>query len=105
MTEATSFEGMIGRALLGDDKEKTLQMIRVDCKHYAMQKMFCECGNILDQKRTNILRDKAGKDKAVCCDKCRRTAETKIQGYPDKTGLSGWTWNNWTGQQNVLAFE
>ena len=102
MKSPTSFEGMIGRALLGDDKEKELQLIRIDCKHYAMQKMFCDCGNILDQMRTNILRDASGKDKAVCCDSCRAAAVKKLNGVSDTTGLRGWSFSNWDGKELIL---
>jgi hypothetical protein len=107
MTEPTTFEGMIGRALLGDNAEKELQLIRIDCKHYAMQKIFCECGAILDQRRTNILRDRNGKDRAVCCDACRDKAIEALQNVADTTDrekqiLKGWTFSNWNGRTPVL---
>lgn len=101
MKNPTSFEGMIGRAIIGDDQEKELQLIRIDCKSYAMQKMFCDCGAILDQRRTNILRDETGKDKAVCCDNCRAAAEKKLLGVSDTTGLKGWSFSNWSGKQLI----
>lgn len=103
MKSPTSFEGMIGRALLGDNEEKELQLIRIDCKSYAMQKMFCDCGAILDQRRTNILRDATGKDKAVCCDNCRTNAIKALKKHQDVNGLAGWTWNSWTGSIGVIA--
>ena len=101
MKDTTSFEGMIGRALLGDNEEKELQLIRIDCKSYAMQKMFCDCGDILDQKRTNILRDANGKDKAVCCDNCRAASMKKLK-VKDLPALTGWTWANWSGSSELV---
>jgi hypothetical protein len=101
--DSTSFEGMVGRAIFGDDKEKNLQMIRIDCKLYASQKIFCECGGILDQKKIQILRDENEKVKAVCCQKCREKAEEKFQGVNVASGLRGWTWANWDWVTTVVA--
>lgn len=97
----TTYEGMIGRAILGDDTEKTRQMIRVDCKLYASQKMFCDCGTIFDQKKIQILRDQDETVKAVCCMACRQKAQEKLSSVSDTTGLSGWTWANWTHVEPV----
>jgi hypothetical protein len=91
----TSFEGMVGHALLGDDAEKEKQLRRIDCKLYASQKMFCECGNVHDQRKISILKDGTGKIVGVCCPKCRQLAESKLKGK-DLSNLAGWTWNNWT---------
>ena len=98
----SSFEKLVGQALLGDDADKELAMARIDCKHYAMQKMFCDCGNVLDQTSTNILRDNNGKDKSVCCNVCRGKAIESISRVEDPSGLIGWTFVNWTGAQPVL---
>jgi len=94
----TNYEAMIGKALLGDDKEKTRQMIRVDCKMYASTKMFCECGQVHDQKKIQILRDDKETIKAVCCRDCRTKAETQFAGKD----LPGWTWANWTTVQPAI---
>jgi len=67
-----------------------------------MQKMVCDCGAVLDQTGTNILRDAAGKDKAVCCNVCRGKAITALGSVADTSGLIGWTFVNWTGAQPVL---
>ena len=99
--DETSFEAMIGRALLGDDKEKELQFIRIDCKHYAMNKMFCDCGNILDQKKIQLLKNDTDRIVAVCCEECRKTAENKLKAK-DLTGLIGWTWSNWDWKTSIV---
>lgn len=98
----SSFEKLIGEALLGNNANKALAMARVDCKHYAMKKMFCDCGSVLDQTGTNILRDENGKDKAVCCNVCRGKAIEAISRVADPSGLIGWQFVNWTGLQPVL---
>lgn len=86
-----SYGSMIGRALLGDDAEKQKQMVRVDCKMFASNRMFCECGVCFDQKKIQILRDATGKTKAVCCQDCRLKAEKQFAGQ----SLPGWLWLNW----------
>lgn len=94
----TNYEAMIGKALLGDDKEKNRQMIRVDCKMYASTKMFCACGQCFDQKKIQILRDETETIKSVCCRDCRTKVETKFAGHD----LPGWTWANWTTVQPAI---
>ena len=99
----TSYEQMIGRAIMGDDADKDTQMRRVDCKMYASQKIFCECGDVHDQKKIQILRNHEGAIQGVVCRKCRTRAEETILLAPDSTGLRGWTWDNWFGTELVCA--
>lgn len=87
-----TYEEMIGRAILGDEQEKEKQLNRVECKLQASHRMFCKCGNILDQRTVEILRDDKGETIAVYCPECKRAVQEAIsEGH----GLQGWTFSNW----------
>lgn len=101
MTDETSYESMIGTAILGDHTEKERQMRRVDCKMYASQKMFCECGTIHDQKKIQILKDDSGTVKAVCCPACREKAMRMIDSIEKCRALNRWSWNNWDSSELI----
>ena len=66
----SSFESIIGDALLGGDKAKALS--RVACKTAAMQLISCpSCKRILDQKTTVVVDGKkSGKTLGAWCRSC-----------------------------------
>lgn len=86
-----TYEEMIGRAILGDEQEKDIQLNRVECKLQASHRMFCKCGNVLDQRTVEILRDERGETRAVSCPDCKIAAQDAFAGH----SLPGWTFSNW----------
>jgi len=99
-----SYEEMIGAALLGDDAEKEKQLRRVDCKLWASNKIFCECGAVHDQRKIQILKNAEDKIVGVCCHNCRKKAEDALKAK-DLTALIGWTWNNWDWSTTIVHVE
>ena len=80
----SSYESLIGQALLGDDDAKATAMRRVTCKAAASTRMFCECGSILDQKTVHVLEmtNKTSHEEstlAACCKDCAEKQGPKLQ--------------------------
>ena len=80
----SSYESLIGAALLGDDAAKAKSMRRVTCKAAASQKMFCDCGSILDQKTVHVLEMKRKGTEhentlCACCKACAEKQGAKLQ--------------------------
>lgn len=80
----SSYEKLVGAALLGDDKAKTDSMRQITCKLAASQRMFCDCGDILDQQTVYVLemvRREDGKESTLtaCCKACAIKQGDKLQ--------------------------
>lgn len=80
----SSYESLIGAALLGDEDAKNKAMRRVTCKLAASQKMFCDCGSILDQKTVHVLEmthKETNKESTLtaCCKTCAEKQGAKLQ--------------------------
>lgn len=104
MNNATSFEGMIGAAILGDDAEKEKQLRRYDCKLYAMKLVMCGCGQIHDQKKIQLLCDESGEVRTVSCPACREKGQATATAHAEKNPgvYDGWTWQNWNDSSPVI---
>jgi len=79
-----TYEALIGAAILGDNEAKSTAMRRVTCKAAASQRMFCDCGDILDQKTVHVLemtRKADGKESTLtaCCKSCAEKQGEKLQ--------------------------
>lgn len=79
-----SYESLIAKAILGDDKDKADAMRQTTCKLAASQTMFCQCGHILDQKTVHVLEviDVATNEEktlAACCPDCAKYHATKLE--------------------------
>jgi hypothetical protein len=80
----SSYEKLIGAALLGDDKAKTDSMRQITCKLAASTRMFCDCGDILDQSTVHVLEmvnRETGKESTLtaCCKSCAEKQGAKLQ--------------------------
>jgi hypothetical protein len=80
----STYEKLIGAAILGDDKEKTDSMRQITCKLAASQRMVCDCGDILDQKTVHVLEmvhRETGKESTLtaCCQSCAIKQGAKLQ--------------------------
>ena len=66
------YERIIGTALLTGDHDKALR--RTTCKLAASTRMFCGCGNVLDQKTVHVVEivHNDGKEQTVAalCPEC-----------------------------------
>ena len=66
------YEQIIGQALLTGDHDKALRQIT--CKTAASTRMFCGCGNILDQKKIHVVEivHNDGKEQTIAalCPEC-----------------------------------
>lgn len=66
------YEKIIGTALLTGDHDKAMR--RITCKTAASTRMFCGCGNILDQKKVHVVEivHNDGKEQTVAalCPEC-----------------------------------
>tara|TARA_R110000868_G_scaffold394052_2_gene665257 strand:- start:10 stop:330 length:321 start_codon:yes stop_codon:yes gene_type:complete len=80
----SSYENLVGAALLGDDKAKTDSMRQITCKLAASTRMVCDCGDILDQSSVHVLemvRREDGKESTLtaCCQSCAIKQGDKLQ--------------------------
>ena len=50
-----SIQKAIGQAIVGDDATKARVMRQLTCNTAARVKCFCDCGNILDEKKVTVL--------------------------------------------------
>lgn len=66
------YEQIIGQALLTGDHDKAMR--RITCKTAASTRMFCGCGNILDQRKVHVVEiihpDKREETIAALCPDC-----------------------------------
>jgi hypothetical protein len=79
-----TYESLIGAALLGDDKQKTDSMRQITCKLAASTRMFCDCGEVLDQQTVHVLEmvhRETGKESTLtaCCKSCAEKQGAKLQ--------------------------
>jgi hypothetical protein len=80
----STYEELVGAALLGDDKAKTDSMRKVTCKLAASTRMFCDCGEVLDQRTVHVLEmvhRETGKESTLtaCCKVCAEKQGAKLQ--------------------------
>jgi hypothetical protein len=80
----SSYEELVGAALLGDDKQKADSMRKVTCKLAASTRMFCDCGEVLDQSSVHVLEmvhRETGKESTLtaCCQTCAIKQGAKLQ--------------------------
>lgn len=90
-----SFEGLVGRALIGDAKEKDIAECRIACKLGAQHRITCTCGDILDQKRTVVFEFRGTEDDKpvlTCCEQCADRFIEALKTTGAKPGLYVQTW-------------
>jgi hypothetical protein len=80
----STYEELVGAALLGDDKQKADSTRQITCKLAASTRMFCNCGEILDQSTVHVLemvRKEDGKESTLtaCCKACAIKQGAKLQ--------------------------
>lgn len=66
----------IGQAILGDDATRARVMRQITCNTSARIKCFCDCGNILDEKKVTVLEIHGAKETTLgaYCDECAPAA-------------------------------
>ena len=96
----SGYESLIGQAIMGNDSDKEKSMHRITCKMVASQKMFCGCGQILDQKDICVLETHDNdKTLAACCSKCGKVMDKK---YGVHTELQDkYCWVTWDGKKEL----
>jgi hypothetical protein len=80
----SSYETLIAKAILGDDKDKETSARQITCKAAASHMMVCQCGHILDQKTVHVLEviDVATNEEktlAACCPDCAKSHAVKLE--------------------------
>ena len=80
----STYEELVGAALLGDDKAKTNSMRQITCKLAASTRIFCDCGEVLDQQTVHVLEmnhRETGKESTLtaCCQSCAEKQGAKLQ--------------------------
>jgi hypothetical protein len=91
-----SYEGLVGRAIIGTPEEKVLAMSRVTCKMNASHKMNCVCGGILDQKTivcVEIHADNKETPVTAMCPKCWPGFQDALRKNGVKPGVKVVTWS------------
>jgi len=80
------YERIIGTALLTGDHDKALR--RITCKTAASTRMFCGCGNILDQKTVCVVEivHNDGKEQTIAalCPECWTKNKAAIENVAKK---------------------
>ncbi len=80
----STYENLVAAALLGDDKQKADSMRQITCKLAASTRMFCDCGEVLDQSTVHVLEmvhRETGKESTLtaCCKVCAEKQGAKLQ--------------------------
>ena len=91
-----SYEGLVGRAIIGTPNEKVLAMVRVTCKMNASYKVTCVCGSILDQKKiicVEIHADDKETPVTAMCPKCWPAFQDALRKNGVKPGVKVVTWS------------
>jgi hypothetical protein len=80
------YEKIIGTALLTGDHDKAMR--RITCKTAASTRMFCGCGNILDQKTVCVVEiihaDGKQQTVAALCPDCWTNNKAAIENVAKK---------------------
>jgi len=105
----SEYEKLIASALLGDDAEKAKVLRRITCKSAASTRMFCDCGEILDQKTVYVLEmnhKATGKESTLtaCCKACAIKQGKKIQQIVRLHGAEYEVyWTTWQAQIDITG--
>jgi hypothetical protein len=89
-----SFEGLVGRALIGDPRERDIAECRIVCKSAAMNGITCKCGDVLDQKTTVLFERDRAPFKVVCHRCAEKLANAlKAPEFKGESKYAAFTWN------------
>jgi hypothetical protein len=95
----SSYEKLIGQALLGGDREQSMR--RIACKTVASTQMVCGCGDVLDQRTVCVLETQDGsKTLAACCPACKEKQAPEIAAIAADKNWS-LVWLTWNGAETV----
>jgi len=80
----STYKNLVAKALLGDDKQKVDSTRQITCKLAASTRMFCDCGEILDQSTVHVLemvhRETSRESTlTACCQSCAEKQGAKLQ--------------------------
>ncbi len=100
----SSFEYLIGSALLGSDADRDLSLVRVAVKSAVISRITCRCGAVLDQSDAVLFSDgsqagRHGRSLAVVCPSCFDRCgadEIRRAAAASRLGLFACTWNGET---------
>jgi hypothetical protein len=105
----SSYESLIAKAIIGNDKDKTEAMRQTTCKAAASHMMVCECGHILDQRTVHVLEvvDVAtGEEKtlAACCPDCAKSHAVKLETVARvQRETNRYRWQTWQRTIDIVT--
>ena len=74
-------EKIIADALLSGDFAQGIR--RVTCNIAASTRMYCECGDVLDQHTVSVIENDKGTTIGACCPKCIDKYRERLAALPD----------------------
>lgn len=77
----TPSEKIIAEALACGDHATGIRRITINAA--VMLRVFCECGNTLDQATASVIESDSGRSLAVACPKCIEKYRERVAARPD----------------------
>lgn len=105
----SSYESLIAKAILGDDKDKADSMRKTTCKLAASTAMVCQCGHILEQKTVHVLEviDVATNEEktlAACCPDCAKSHAVKLETIARvQKQTNRYRWQTWRKTIDIVT--